>query len=34
MGILTMFIAGASVPVVLGAGAMVTVGLLLFFHPR
>jgi hypothetical protein len=34
MGVLTMFILGASPPVVLGAGAIVLVGFLLFFHPR
>jgi hypothetical protein len=34
MGVLTLFIAGSSTLLVLGAGAMVLVGLLLFFHPR
>jgi hypothetical protein len=34
MGVLTMFILGASTPLVLGAGAIVLVGFLLFFHPR
>ena len=34
MGILTLFIVGASTPVVFAAGGAVFVGLLLFFHPR
>jgi hypothetical protein len=34
IGVLTMFIAGTSFFLVLLAGAMVLVGLLLFFHPR
>jgi hypothetical protein len=34
MGVLTMFILGASTPLVLGAAAIVLVGFLLFFHPR
>jgi hypothetical protein len=34
MGVLTMFILGASTGLVLGAGAVVLVGFLLFFHPR
>jgi uncharacterized protein UPF0547 len=34
MGVLTMFFAGGSTGLVLLAGAMVLVGLLLFFHPR
>ena len=34
MGVLTMFIAGKSTGWVILAGAMVLVGLLLFFHPR
>jgi hypothetical protein len=34
MGVLTMFMAGSSTSLVILAGAMVLVGLLLFFHPR
>jgi hypothetical protein len=34
MGVLTMFFAGSSKPLIVLAGAMVLVGLLLFFHPR
>jgi Uncharacterised protein family UPF0547 len=34
MGVLTMFIVGASPGLVLGAGAIALVGFLLFFHPR
>jgi hypothetical protein len=34
MGVLTMMIAGTSALLVIIAGAMVLVGLLLFFHPR
>ena len=34
MGVLTMFILGASTPLVLAAGAVALVGFLLFFHPR
>jgi hypothetical protein len=34
MGVLTHFFAGSSTPYAIVAGAMVLVGLLLFFHPR
>jgi hypothetical protein len=34
MGTLTMFILGISTGLVLAAGAVVLVGVLLFFHPR
>lgn len=34
MGVLTLFIVGVSPGLVVVAGAMVFVGLLLFFHPR
>jgi hypothetical protein len=34
MGVLTMMIAGTSALLVIVSGAMVLVGLLLFFHPR
>jgi hypothetical protein len=34
MGVLTMIIAGTSALLVIVSGAMVLVGLLLFFHPR
>jgi uncharacterized protein UPF0547 len=34
MGMLTLFLVGASTPLVLGAGAVIFVGFLLFFHPR
>jgi hypothetical protein len=34
MGVLTMFFAGHSAVLVIVAGAMVLVGVLLFFHPR
>jgi len=34
MGVLTMVMAGSSTSLVILAGAMVLVGLLLFFHPR
>jgi hypothetical protein len=34
MGMLTLFLVGASTTLVLGAGALVLVGFMLFFHPR
>jgi hypothetical protein len=34
MGVLTLFFSGRSTPLIVLAGAMVLVGLLLFFHPR
>ena len=34
MGVLTLLIAGRSTGLVIVAGAMVLVGVLLFFHPR
>jgi hypothetical protein len=34
MGVLTMFILGASPSLVVGAGVVALVGFLLFFHPR
>jgi hypothetical protein len=34
MGVLTLFFAGSSTSYAIVAGAMVLVGLLLFFHPR
>jgi hypothetical protein len=34
MGILTIFIAGSSIALLVAGGGMTLVGLLFFFHPR
>jgi hypothetical protein len=34
MGILTIFIAGSSILLLIGGSAMTLIGLLFFFHPR